>query len=119
MLRPHRTKPINHQPPSFPLNTKHLTLTALRITRRRAFCVVVVEEAVQTRAVDDRAPSVEEAEAQRVAVSGEAASEIWILEGGVGLVGAVEGVWVGLVVGGFGLDEADEDGVGVGELVLV
>lgn len=112
-LRPNRTQRINHQPARLPLNTKHFTLTNLLIIIRRARGIVVIKETVQSSTVDDRVARVEEAQAQRVAVSGEAVGEVWVVEGGVGFVGAVGGVGVGLVVGGFGLDEADEDGVGV------
>lgn len=80
---------------------------------RRACGIIVIEETVQSGTVDNCVARVEQAQAQRVAVSGQAVREVRVVEGGVGLVGAVGGVGVGLVVGGFGLDEADEDGVGV------
>lgn len=112
-LRPNRTQRINHQPARLPLNTKHLALTNLVIIIRRARRVIVIEETVQSRAVNNRVARVEQAQAQRVAVSGQAVRKIGVIESGVGFVGAVGGVGVGLVIGGFGLDEADEDGVGV------
>ena len=83
-----------------PIKLKHLALAVLCAVRSRARRVVVVEEAVQARAVDHRIPRVEEAEAKRVAVSGKTGAVVWVFDGGVGGVGTVFCVWVGLVVAG-------------------
>lgn len=100
ILRPHRTQRINHQPIRPAINVEHLALTIHGTRRRRARRVVVVEEAVQTRAVDERVVRVEEAEAERVAVAGEAGGVVGVVDGCVAVVGAVGGVGVGLVVSG-------------------
>lgn len=69
ILSPHGTQRINLQPARLAINRKHLALAVLRAIRRRARGIVVIEEAVQTRAEDDCDAGVEEPEAQRVAIA--------------------------------------------------
>jgi hypothetical protein len=104
-----------------PLHTRNRALTILRpgiITTRRA---VIVEEAVEPRAVDEDVVGVQDAETPGVGAGRggrTGGGEDGVVEGGDGGEG-VRGGGVWLVVGCFGLDEAGVDVLCVGELVLV
>lgn len=106
---PHGTQRINLQRARLAINRKHLALAVLRAIRRRARGVVVVEKAVQTRAVDDRVAGVEEAEAQRVAIARQAGAVVRVVDGVAARVWAVSGIGLGLVVWRFGLGKGDQD----------
>lgn len=109
------------------LQTQYPTLTSTIIALIRAAVAVVIEEAVQTRAVDQDILAVHDAQTPALCIrhlDTVSAGRVWCgREDGVVESGDARerdcGVGIGLVVCGLGLDGAEEDVRGPNELVLV
>lgn len=61
------------------VNAEDLTLAILRAATVAARRAVVIEEAVQTRAVDGDGPAVVDAQTQSIAVAGQASAEVGVV----------------------------------------
>lgn len=89
---------IHDQTARLALDTENLALAVFRCGKRGACGAVVVEEAVQSRPVDDNIVAVEHTETQSVTVPRETAAVVRVVEGGVGRVWTVGRIGIGLVV---------------------
>lgn len=80
------------------VDVEDLGLAVHRPTLLRTAGAVMVEETVQARAVDGDASAVQDTERKRITDVSRAVAVVGILQHRVGLVGAVLGVGIGLVV---------------------